>query len=68
MKTIQIPQELLAKIEVRAKEANFTSAEDYVVYILRKVLEDSQPQKSKKDLEAQEDEIRKNLKDMGYID
>ena len=68
MTTIEIPQELLAKIESKAKQANFKSAEEYVVYVLRKVLDDSEADKSPQDLKSQEEEIRKNLKEMGYID
>jgi|TARA_B100001971_G_C18214170_1_gene552726 Arc/MetJ-type ribon-helix-helix transcriptional regulator len=67
MKTISIPADLLKKVEEKAKQANFTSAEDYIAFVLRKVLDDTK-ENSPTETKADEEEIRKNLKEMGYID
>tara|TARA_Y100000310_G_scaffold332170_1_gene407242 strand:+ start:787 stop:987 length:201 start_codon:yes stop_codon:yes gene_type:complete len=66
MKTVSIPADLFKKVEEKAKQANFESAEDYIAFVLRKVLDERES--TAKETKADEEEIRKNLKEMGYID
>ena len=65
-KTVSLPAELYGKIEQRIVGTEFDSVDEYVNFVLEEVLkeEESETSFSKDD----EEEVKKRLKDLGYLD
>ena len=64
--SIPIPISLYRRIEERVRETGFASVPDYVVYVLNEVLADDK-EESRTLSEEEEAEIKKRLKDLGYL-
>ena len=58
-KSVFVPAELYGKIEERVKAADFGSVDEYVEFVLAEVV--------KEEAEA-EKEVKKRLRDLGYLD
>ncbi len=70
-KTINIPlsEELIEKLENKIKETDFDSITDYILYLLKQVLE-KEGDVDKKELaysKEEEEAVKKRLKELGYI-
>lgn len=68
MTTIKLPDNLIAKLETRAKEKGFATVDAYIQMILEGVtskLENAQNQSLSKDNEAV---VKDRLRRLGYID
>jgi len=65
-KTISLPAEVYAKIEQRIAGTEFHSVDEYVNFVLEEVLKEEEPETSfsKED----EEEVKKRLKALGYLD
>jgi len=66
-KTVFLPAELYSKIEARAKATDFGSVDEYVKFVLEEVVKEEEEEEkpfSKED----EQEVKKRLKDLGYLD
>ena len=67
-KAIYLPAELYDRIKERAEATSFGSVEEYVSFVLLEVLkEDSEDEKPAIDSE-QEEEVKKRLRALGYLD
>ena len=67
--TISIPKVLAEKIKKRMEGTGFTSLSSYVTFILRQVLSSIEQSETKEPLtKAEETEVKKRLKSLGYID
>ncbi len=70
--TITLPNELIEKLNKRAKSSGFDSLSDYVVYILRQVLSNIEMQettgKKKVFSKKEKREINQTLRKLGYKD
>jgi hypothetical protein len=65
---INLPAELYKQVKDRAAAADFSSADEYVIFVLSEVLkEDNESEKPVVD-EEQEKEIKRRLKELGYLD
>ena len=64
-KTVALPDELYEKVEKNLAETGFTSVDEFVAYVLTKVLEDQAPDKEL--TPEDEAEVKKRLKSLGYI-
>jgi Arc/MetJ-type ribon-helix-helix transcriptional regulator len=61
---ISIPNVIVDKIKDHIKGTEFNSVSDYIVFILKEVLED----KSNESLSADdEEEVKRRLKSLGYL-
>ena len=65
-KTVQLPAELYGKIEERVKVTDFGSVDEYVGFVLEEVVKEEEEEKAFS--EAEEKEVKKRLKDLGYLD
>ena len=65
-KTISLPTELYTKVEQRVASTEFHSVDEYVNFVLEEVLKEEEPETSfsKED----EEEVKKRLKALGYLD
>ncbi len=66
---ISIPDELADKLDGKIRETDFHSVSDYVLYLLKEVtsMEEKDVKSEQIYKEGEEEEIKKNLKDLGYI-
>ncbi len=67
--TITIPKPLYNKIKKRIEDTGFSSVSSYVTYVLRQVI--SSLEKDDKEevfTKEEEEEVKKRLRALGYID
>jgi len=65
-KTISLPAEVYAKIEQRVAGMEFHSVDEYVNFVLEEVLKEEEPETSLS--KEDEEEVKKRLKALGYLD
>jgi Arc/MetJ-type ribon-helix-helix transcriptional regulator len=64
-KAVSISAELYGRIEERVTATGFGSVDEYVTFVLEEILKDEgEPAFSKED----EEEVKKRLKALGYLD
>ena len=63
-KAVLLPAELYSRIEERVKATGFSSTDDYVIFVLEEVLKDEEPVVSGEE----EEEVKKRLRALGYLD
>ncbi|MFC7019223.1 MULTISPECIES: hypothetical protein [Haloarcula] len=63
-KTLEISGELYEKVENRAVNSNFESADEYAEYLIRSVLQQFDPV----DELADEEAVKDRLQSLGYLD
>jgi len=65
-KAVSLPAELYARVERQVAGTEFRSVDEYVVFVLEEVLKEEEPEAafSKED----EEEVKKRLKSLGYLD
>ncbi len=66
-KSISVPADIYDRIEQRVKATEFGSVEEYVLFILEEVLKDEEEEEQGY-TEADEAEVKKRLKALGYMD
>ena len=66
-KPISVPADIYDKLEERVKATEFGSVDDYVLFILEEVLKDEEEEEQAYS-EADEAEVKKRLKALGYMD
>ena len=66
-KSISVPADIYDKLEERVKATEFGSVDDYVLFILEEVLKDEEEEEQAYS-EADEAEVKKRLKALGYMD
>ncbi len=66
-KPISVPADIYDKIEERVKATDFGSVDEYVLFILEEVLKDEEEEEQAY-TEADEAEVKKRLKALGYMD
>jgi hypothetical protein len=66
-KAVYLPAELYDRIKERAEVTDFASIEEYVTFVLQKVLKEEEPEEMAMDSE-QEKEVKKRLRALGYLD
>ena len=65
---VNLPAELYRRVKDKAAATNFESVDEYVIFVLSEVLkEEDEGEKLAVDSE-QEKEIKKRLKELGYLD
>lgn len=66
-KAIFLPAELYGKVEERVKATDFSSVDEYVEFVLKEVVKEEE-EEEKAFSEEEEKEVKKRLKDLGYLD
>jgi len=67
-KAVFLPAELYTKIEERAKATNFGSVDKYVEFVLKEVVAEEQGVEEKAFNEEDEEEVKRRLRNLGYLD
>ena len=67
-KTVSLPAELYRMIEERVKATGFGSVEEYIIFILKEVLEEEGGVEDGAFSKEEEEEVKKRLKALGYMD
>ncbi len=64
---IKVPKEIIRKIEVRIKDTEFKSVEEYVTFVLEEVIRDEE---EPEEVFSEEDEkkVKERLRALGYLD
>ena len=65
-KAVFLPAELYGKIEERVKATDFGSVDEYVEFVMEEVVKEEEEEKAFS--EEEEREVKKRLKDLGYLD
>ena len=77
--TLNLPKELIEKLQIKIKETDFKSIKDYVIYVLNQLVNSKEKMGEVSKDESvnytpeeayspeEEKEMKKRLKDMGYI-
>jgi Arc/MetJ-type ribon-helix-helix transcriptional regulator len=65
-KAIFLPAELYGKVEERLKATDFSSVDEYVEFVLEEVVKEEEEERAFS--EEEEKEVKKRLKDLGYLD
>ena len=65
-KSVFLPAELYGKIEERVRATDFGSVDEYVEFVLEEVVKEEEEEKAFS--EEEEKEVKKRLKDLGYLD
>jgi Arc/MetJ-type ribon-helix-helix transcriptional regulator len=64
-KTVFLPAELYSKIEERVSATDFGSVDEYVEFVLEEVVKEEEEGGFS---EEEEKEVKRRLKDLGYLD
>ncbi len=67
-KAVFISNELYGKIEERVEATCFGSVEEYVTFVLEEVLKDDGEEEKVAFSKEEEEEVKKRLKALGYLD
>ena len=67
-KVVLLPAELYNRIEERAKATGFGSVEEYVSFVLEEVLKEDEEEAEKAFSPEEEEEVKKRLRALGYLD
>jgi len=65
-RTVFLPAELYSKVEERVKATDFSSVDEYVEFVLEEVVKAEEEERAFS--EEEEKEVKKRLKDLGYLD
>ena len=68
LKSVELPVEIMTRVEKRVQYTEFESEVEYISYILREILDDveeSHPLEG--EAPANEDEVKNRLKSLGYL-
>ena len=65
---ISIPTPLYEKIKTTITDTGFTSASDYITYVLREVLSEGKEEKENVWTKDDERKVRSRLRALGYIE
>jgi Arc/MetJ-type ribon-helix-helix transcriptional regulator len=64
-KTVFLPAELYSKVEGKVKATDFGSVDEYVEFVLQEVVKEEEEERAF--TEEEEKEVKKRLKDLGYL-
>lgn len=67
-KVVSLPVELYDRIEARAKATDFGSVDEYVLFVLEEILKQEEKEGEAAASREDEEEVKKRLKSLGYLD
>jgi len=65
-RTVFLPAELYSKVEEKVKATDFGSVDEYVEFVLEEVVKGEEGERAFSE-EEEEEEVKKRLKDLGYL-
>ncbi len=65
-KNVNIPAELYDKVKNKIGSSGFNSVDEYVAFVLEQVIQEDEPKVKMSD--ADEAEVKKRLKALGYLE
>lgn len=68
IKSVVLSTELYARIEERVKNTGFGSVDEYVIFVLEEVLKEEGEAEGGAFSKEDEEEVKKRLKALGYLD
>lgn len=66
-KAVFLPNKLYGRIEERVRVTGFSSVDEYIIFVLEEVLKEEGENEGAFDQE-EEEEVKKRLKALGYLD
>ena len=66
-RALSLPAELCSRIEDRVKATDFGSVDEYVIFVLEEVLKE-EGEEEKAFSKEDEEEVKKRLRGLGYLD
>jgi Arc/MetJ-type ribon-helix-helix transcriptional regulator len=67
-RAVYLPAELHGRIEERVRETGFDSVDEYVIFVMEEVLKDEGEEQEMAFSKEEEEEVKKRLKALGYLD
>jgi hypothetical protein len=68
-KAVFLPADIYLRLEERVRATEFTSVEEYVTFVMEEILrEDEEKKEELVYSEAEEEEIKKRLRALGYLE
>jgi Arc/MetJ-type ribon-helix-helix transcriptional regulator len=67
-KAVFLSAELYGRVEERVKATGFGSVDEYVIFVLEEVLKEEGEEKEIAFSEEEEEEVKKRLRALGYLD
>ena len=67
-RTVLLPGELYSRIEERVQATGFGSVDEYAIFVLEEILKEENEEVEQGFSEEEEDEVKKRLKALGYLD
>ena len=67
-KNVSISGRLYRLIEDRVADSEFTSVDEYVDFVLEEVMDEVKQEENQLSSEDEDREVKKRLKDLGYLD
>lgn len=68
-KAVLLPAELYGRIEERVRATEFESVEEYVTYVMEEILREDEGETEEPAFsEAEEEEVKKRLRALGYLE
>jgi len=67
-KAVFLPAELYERIEERVRATEFQSVEEYVTFVLEEVMREEPEEEAPAFSEAEEEEVKKRLRALGYLE
>ena len=67
-KSVSLSGDLYDRIAERAKLTGFASVEEYVTFVLEEVLKDDENEKKPAYTKEEEQEVKKRLRALGYLE
>ncbi len=68
-KAVFLPADIYLRLEERVRATEFTSVEEYVTFVMEEILREDEEEKEELVYsEAEEEEIKKRLRALGYLE
>ena len=67
-KAIFLSSVLFGRIEERAKATGFSSADEYINFVLEEVLKEGEEEEERAFSKEEEESVKKRLRALGYLD
>ena len=67
-KIIVLPAKLYNRLEERARLSGFDSTNEYVIFVVEEILNEEEKAEHVTISKAEEEKIRKRLRELGYLD
>jgi len=67
-KAVFLPVELYSRVEERVEATDFGAVDEYVIFVLEEILKDEGGEEDRAFTKEEEEEVKKRLRGLGYLD